>query len=214
MTMQKTGSWIFRFGWALLALSSMYIALFTVIYFNFRLDVFFLTQKPQEILESPVWLGAFYIHIISSMFCLLAGPWQFLPSLRRRNIRLHRFLGKLYFVTVVFLAGPTGMYMAFFANGGIGTSIGFFLLSLGWIFTTFKAMEAIRNRNIAAHRAWMVRSFALTFSAVTLRVIWMPLLSQVFQLDHALVLVATSYLNWIPNLLFAEWLIRRKKAVV
>jgi uncharacterized membrane protein len=190
-----------------MALASLFIAGFTVIYFNFRPDTFFLATKPVPLVHDPVWRTAFYIHITSSMVCLAIGPFQFLKKLRNRYLSLHRTLGKIYVACILCLGGPTGLYMAFFANGGFWTSLGFFLLSLGWWLATCKAYTTVRQRKIKAHEQWMIRSFALGFSAVTLRMLWMPLLS-FFLTDHQQILHITAFLNWIPNLIVAELLIR------
>jgi hypothetical protein len=67
------------------------------------------------------------------------------------------------------------------------------------------AYRMIRLRKIAAHRRWMIRNFALTYAAVTLR-LEMPLLGMAFGdvLGYQLV----AWVCWIPNLLVAEAIVR------
>jgi hypothetical protein len=55
--------------------------------------------------------------------------------------------------------------------------------------------------------AWMVRSYALTFSAVTLRA-WVPILSLGFNVDHDYTVIITAWLNWIPNVIVGELLLK------
>jgi hypothetical protein len=53
----------------------------------------------------------------------------------------------------------------------------------------------------------MIRNFSLTFAAVTLR-LWGGVF-QLFGLDFETGYIITAWLSWIPNLWFAEWLIKR-----
>ena len=55
----------------------------------------------------------------------------------------------------------------------------------------------------------MLRSYALLFSAVTLR-LWLPLLSAAFGSFEPAYL-AVSWVSWVPNLLVVEWYIQRAK---
>jgi hypothetical protein len=75
--------------------------------------------------------------------------------------------------------------------------------------TSLAAYLHIRNRNIAAHRDWMIRSYALTLAAVTLR-IYLPA-SQIAGIDFMLAYPAIAWLCWVPNLAVAEWLVRSKR---
>lgn len=203
-----TGRYITKAPGALITLMSLYIAGFTVIYFDFRPDTFFLSAKPAVLVMDPVWRTVFYMHITSGMMVLALGPFQFRKKIRSRNLPLHKALGKIYVAGILILAAPTGLYMAFFANGGYITGLGFALLSFCWWWCTWMAYKTIRQKKVQLHLQWMVRSFALSFSAVTLRMVWMPLLSYTIT-DHDLILHITAYLNWIPNLIIAEILIRR-----
>jgi uncharacterized membrane protein YozB (DUF420 family) len=149
------------------------------------------------------WLIA---HAVFSAIALLAGPWQFLPSIRRRALAVHRWVGRIYCGTV--LAGwITSVPIAANAQTGPIASAGFLTLGACWITTTAIAYRAIRRRQLREHRAWMIRSYALTAAAITLRQ-YLPvsLLTHVpFETSYP----AIAWLCWIPNLLFAEWLIRR-----
>ena len=79
------------------------------------------------------------------------------------------------------------------------------LLALCWMGATWVAYLQIRRGNVDVHRAWMVRSYALTLAAVTLRIeIPLFLLSGV-SFEEAYPVIA--WLCWVPNILVAEWLI-------
>ncbi len=178
----------------------------TFMYWNFRPDVSFLTTK-QDVVFNPIWRTAFYIHIFGGMLAIALGPLQFIKAVRRKNINLHRAIGKIYVSAILFIAAPTGLYMAFFANGGIYSSIGFILMSVLWFYTTWMAIVTIRKRQIEEHIKWMVRSYAITFAAVTLR-LWVPFLSLVIDVEQLTVIIVTAWISWLFNLIAAEFILK------
>lgn len=189
-----------------MALGCLLLFFTTTVYLSFRDDIHFLLAKP-DLVHDVIWRPVFYFHIVSGMVCIAAGPFQFLPALRRQYPAFHRNLGKAYVGAIVFVAAPTGLYMAFFAEGGIGSVLGFFTLSLFWWATTYWAYRAIRKGDVETHRRFMAYSFGLTFSAVTLR-IWVPVLSNFFSVDHDFTIVVTAWINWVPNLLLAHLFVK------
>jgi uncharacterized membrane protein len=197
-----------RSGWAILTLGSIFLFAITTLYFSFCSDCNFLLKK-QDVVFNPFWRTAFYIHITGGMLAIITGPWQFLRIIRRRYRRVHRTLGKIYLGSILFLAGPSGQFMAFYAEGGIFSTFGFLIMSFLWLWTTWMAYTTIRKRDIAAHRDWMIRSFALTLAAVTLRT-WVPLASYYLNMDQDFVVESSAWVSWIPNLIVAEVLIRTK----
>jgi uncharacterized membrane protein len=152
------------------------------------------------------WLIA---HAIFSSVALLAGPWQFLSSLRRRSLTRHRRLGRIYCIAVA--AGwVTSLPIASHAQTGAVASAGFLALGAAWIGTTGAAYFKIRQRQVRAHREWMIRSYALTAAAITLR-IYLPI-CLVSGVPYAKCYPLIAWLCWIPNWIFAEWLISRSSA--
>jgi hypothetical protein len=91
------------------------------------------------------------------------------------------------------------------AYGGLPSSIGFGLLAILWVSSTMTAYVCIRRGRVDLHRKWMLRSYSLTFAAVTLR-IWLPL-SVIAGLPYGPSYVAISWLCWVPNLIFVEWFV-------
>ncbi len=151
------------------------------------------------------WRISFYIHVFTSTLVLVAGLLQFVTRYRV----LHRFSGYVYSIVVLLLSGPTGLVMAFYANGGPPARVSFVLLSLLWLGTTAAAMWHVYKRQWQAHAQFMLRSYALALSALTLRAY--AFLIGYFGLDirpvTAYILIA--WLSWTINLLIAEVLIRR-----
>lgn len=181
----------------------------TLPYLSFRIDVDFLATK-QSIIHIAPWRYAFYIHVCSSIFVLLAGIIQFIPQIAYKYKKLHRAIGMLYIVIVVLLSGPSGFIMGIYANGGLYAKISFVLLSILWIaFTAIAYMKALQ-RNIETHKAFMVRSYALTLSAIALRTYayFIPMFVHMNGRDEY---VLIAWLSWVPNLLIAELLVWRGK---
>ena len=85
----------------------------------------------------------------------------------------------------------------------------FGLLAVLWLAVTGQAVWLAMQRRIAEHRIWMIRSAALTFAAVTLR-LYLPVLVVTMGFDAGY--VAVAWLCWVPNVIVAEWIIRRRRA--
>jgi uncharacterized membrane protein len=149
---------------------------------------------------------AIYTHIAAALIALAIGPFQFSVRLRMARVHLHRWLGRIYLIGIL-IGGLAGLYIAFYAFGGLPARIGFACLALSWLYTGFRAYRAIRSRDILSHRRWMVRNFSLTFAAVTLR-IWLPL-SMVSGIPFEVAYPVIAWLSWVPNLLAAELLLRQ-----
>ena len=147
---------------------------------------------------------AFMLHTSFGGLALLLAPWQFVGWLRRAHPKVHRWVGRTY-IGCALISGVAAYPVAFGTIAGPIASAGFALMATAWLGTTLVAWRAVRQRRYAAHRRWMIRSFALALSAVTLRI---ALLVPVqLQLDFMPVYRVTSWASWILNLLLAElWL--------
>lgn len=197
-------------GWLWLALLLFFSVLMLRItwqYFPIRDDIAFLRIK-QEYLPIIEWKVAFFIHVFTSMFALAAGFTQFSRAILRGVPAMHRWVGRLYVLDVVFVTGPASFIMAIYANGGLTSKLAFGILAVLWIGFTAAAFLAIRKRRIQEHRQWMIRSYALTISAVTLRA-WKYGLVFLFNPAPMDVYRLVAWLGWVPNLILAEYLIRR-----
>ncbi len=167
-----------------------------------------LASKSQELLSTSIYNISFYIHIFLGAVALLIGWAQFSIKWRTKHLNLHRTVGKVYIISVL-LSGIAGLYIAYHATGGLPAKLGFSSLALLWLITTVSAYTTIRNKNIIAHQKWMIRSYALTFAAVTLR-FWMPTIPIIFNIGFSESYPIISWLCWVPNIIFAEILIKRQ----
>lgn len=176
-------------------------------YTTWRRDVDFLLTK-QHIIHLDYYRLAFYAHIFSSIFILGAGAILFSGKILRKYSKIHRLTGKIYVGLLLLVSAPSGLVMAFHANGGWAAQASFFLLTPLWWWFTWKGFQAARRRQFTAHKQWMLRSYALTLSAISLRVYQM-VLGHFFLLDPVMQYVLVSWLGWVGNLAVAEWLIFR-----
>ena len=110
--------------------------------------------------------GLLIPHTLAGIFALLIGPVNFSSRIRQRHLTLHRVLGRIYVVSV-FVGSFTGIALAWGRPGLPGTS----MQAATWIVCTTAAFLTARNRQIAAHRQWMARSYAVTFTFVSSRVL-------------------------------------------
>jgi uncharacterized membrane protein len=147
------------------------------------------------------------LHIAGGIGALLAGPWQFSRRLRTRALNFHRWLGRFYLLGVG-LGAVGGLAMATVSEEGLPTHLGFGLLAILWFLTGLQAYRAINRGEILRHRAWMIRNFSLTLAAVTLRN-YLPLMLFGLHWSFRTSYIAVSWLCWVPNLLVAEWVVRR-----
>lgn len=198
-----------RLLWAVFAFLAIVIGLYPFLYFFVDMSGLFPSTKPPELLTDAIWKSLFYVHIAFGGVALMTGWVQFSERIRNRNMRLHRTLGKIYVIAVL-ISGISGVYLSFYSNDGMITHLGFGLLGIFWLFTTVKGYVAVRNKKITEHKRWMIRSYALCFAAVALR-IWLPLLILVPVIGGMYAYKIVSWLCWIPNVFFAEVIIRRQK---
>ncbi|MSU51497.1 MAG: DUF2306 domain-containing protein [Opitutus sp.] len=143
------------------------------------------------------------VHTVAASIALLLGPFQFADRLRARRPRLHRISGYIYLVAGMAGGGVSGVLLARHSFGGFVSHLGFGLLACLWMFTGLMALVAAKQRRFGEHRLWMIRNFALTFAAVTLR-IYLPL-SFAAGLRFEDFYPAVAWLCWVPNVIVVEW---------
>ncbi|MBZ4188003.1 DUF2306 domain-containing protein [Niabella beijingensis] len=196
---------------ALLGFFSFLMLEITLRYIPASTRASFLQIKQTEVENLWYYLPVFYTHVYTSMFCLVAGFTQFSRYLLREHRSVHRITGYVYVLVVLFFSAPTGFIMGIHANGG-GLAIFFFItLSVLWWAFTLRAVMAARQQQFREHRFMMIRSYALTLSAITLR-LWKWILVQFFHPSPMDVYVIVAGLGWIPNWLVAEYIIYKIKS--
>lgn len=153
---------------------------------------------------------AFRVHAASASVALLAGPWQFRRGLRQRRPVVHRVVGRLY-VAAVAIGWIASIPVALHAQTGLLASAGFLSLGLCWISATTIGLLTILRGRVADHRRWMIRSYALTAAAITLRIYLGT--AATLHLPFNLAYPAIAWLCWAPNLLVTEIALRLSTAL-
>lgn len=181
----------------------------TLPYLGFTYDVDFLLTK-QKIIHIKHWRYSFNVHILFSIISLAAGLTQFSDYIIKKHKKLHRYFGYAYVIDVLLLAGPSGLIMAFYANGTVWAKSSFVILASLWIIFTAIAYKKAVDRDFVSHRHWMIRSYALTLSAITLRLLAL-ILPRFFHIEAFFEYTLIAWLSWTVNLVIAEAIIFSKR---
>lgn len=141
-------------------------------------------------------------HIAASGVAMILGAFQFLKPLRRKAPSLHRWTGRGYILACT-VGGLAGGVIALSSTAGPIAGWGFFMLAVLWVPFTLLALFSAMRKDFSAHERWMIRSFALTFGAVTLR-LQLPIGPMLTGGDFLAAYVWIAWLAWVPNLIVAE----------
>lgn len=188
--------------WGMAAVLSVGVA---VVSYRYVAGLGALAPNVMENLFQRPWLA---VHAGGAATALLVGPFQFLPTLRARRRGLHRWLGRTYVAGCVG-GGVSGLVLSFGASAGTFAGIGFGLLAVVWLGVTGNAWRLAVARRFDEHRRWMIRSFALTFAAVTLR-LYLPI-APILGYDFMDGYRVAAWMAWVPNLLLAELYLMRQR---
>ncbi|PKQ70062.1 DUF2306 domain-containing protein [Raineya orbicola] len=188
--------------------------LITLPYTSWELQIDFLLTKYEILFKREAWqrylyMSVFYAHIFTSPLVLLAGATQFSRNLMFENAVWHRNIGKLYVAVILFVSAPAGLVMSFYANGNLVSKVSFTILTIIWWIFTWQAYRKALQRKWIEHANFMLRSYALTFSAITLR-LYMFAIGYFKLLDSwnsTEIYVMLSVMSWLPNLAIVEILI-------
>lgn len=191
-----------RAAWLTVTVLASLLAVGSARYFTLDPALFLPSQTAVYVAH----LGPLLLHVGGGVTALAAGPWQLWTGLRARRPALHRALGRVYLLAVL-AAAAGGLLLAPVSLGGPLAHLGFSVLALALLGTTAMAFVSIRRRRIAAHRAWMLRSYSLIFAAVTFR-LWLAVLG-VAGLPFDEMYAVGSWTTWLLDLLVAEVLVTR-----
>lgn len=174
------------------------------------LFVFYLYETPFLDAHSPVWQHVEPVkwlllpHAVAGALALLLAPFQFSSRLRKRNMRMHRVLGRLY-VAGVAISAPLAIPVAIIL-GPPSLVMAATIQSCGWLLTTAIAMYCIRRGDIRQHQEWMTRSYPFAMVFVLARVILaipavsamgeVGFVSVVWSLIAAACFVPSLVINW------------------
>lgn len=190
----------------------------------------YLTQSMADLAEADVGLASHYanrpsaiqlaliVHGTASGLALGLTPLQWAAGVRRRWPAFHRLTGRIL-AAAILLGAASGLVVAQVSYAGLSGTIGFSILSVVWTWCCLRSVATIRAGDLAGHRRWVIRTSALTFAAVTLRVatgMSVVVLTAATDLgpraafDRAYVVM--PFFSWMVNLAVVEWILQRSRA--
>lgn len=151
------------------------------------------------------------VHVAGAAVYAVVGAFQFSRRIRRTQIGWHRRAGRVLVAAGLLVAG-SGLWMTLFYSGAPGGAL---LWSVRLVVASAMGASivlgfaAIRRRDVAVHRAWMMRAYALGLGAGT-QVVTQGVGQAVFGTGELSTAVSVSA-GWAVNAAIAEWLIRRRR---
>jgi uncharacterized membrane protein len=159
------------------------------------------------------------VHVPTAAAAMLLGALQLVPRIRA-NRRRHRIIGRTFLAvgTVAFVC--TAIPLAITTPDGDVTRYGLLVPCVLWPVLAVAGWRAVRRGDVVRHREWMVRLYAVTFFAITTRLLvpllllaQVPVMQSRYDGDVQAAVSATipygQWLGWILNLLIAQWVIHR-----
>jgi uncharacterized membrane protein len=141
------------------------------------------------------------VHAVPGGLALALGPLQFVNRLRVRRPTLHRVVGRVYMISIAAAVN------AAVTISGFAVQVAFLILVMAWLYTLAMAYRSIRRGEVQLHRIWMIRNYALTFAAVTLRVYLLLCLQLSPSTGFEAIYTAAVWASILGNVLVAEYFI-------
>jgi uncharacterized membrane protein len=150
------------------------------------------------------------VHIVCAVLYATLGAFQFSTGLRRRWPKWHRAAGRVLVVLGLAVAFSALWMTTFYPRipGGVLAHVFRLGFGTGMAASIILGFIAIRRRDIARHRAWMARAYALALGAGT-QALTLGIGKAIFgdtELTTALMLGA----GWGINLAVVEYIIRTR----
>lgn len=168
--------------------------------------------SPPEIITSNAYAHSFLLlHVVGGVIALVLGPLQFVERIRAKAPRLHRTTGKIYAAAVT-IGAPAGLMLALGTQAGPIAGVGFAIPAILWPIFTWAGVRAAIEHRSTQHREWMLRSYAVTANAITLRLM-LPA-AGLSGLPFVPAYRVIAWASWIVTLAFFELYIRRTRLAV
>ncbi len=164
---------------------------------------------PDPILANAFATPFLVLHVVGAMIALVAGPLQFVRAIRTRWPAFHRMTGRIYILGCA-IGAPTGLVLALGTTAGPVAATGFAIPSILWPAFTWLGLRAVLEGRVDDHREWMLRSYALIASGITLRLMLPAAMMAGYEFYPAYRVI--SWLTWTANLGLCEYFIRRNRA--
>ncbi|MBM7677693.1 DUF2306 domain-containing protein [Gracilibacillus alcaliphilus] len=171
----------------------------------------FIARKDQILTDKNLWISLIRNHIVLALISLITGPLGIIKAIRSKSKTFHRWNGRLYMLSIVLNFIP-GIYVSFFATGGLLSTIGFLILNSLWLVTTLLGFYYIRRRNVKLHSQWITRSFFLSFANIAIYIIT-AISHHLMKVAYEHSYIIAVWLSWMLTLIAAEFMIRKRMFV-
>ncbi len=192
---------------------ALFLAFFTAIpVLNAIVQVFQIPTGtyPEESARLAIAPIAWFAHVLAGAGFGITGPLQFVRALRRRFGALHRITGRVFVFSGAIL-GLSGLSLlsqvASERTPVVDIARGIFGLCL--LVTLTLGMAAIRDRDIARHRAWMIRAYAIGMGLGAVAMVFFPIYIVMGQAPTGLASDILFVGSWVMSIALAEAIIRR-----
>ncbi|GIO44340.1 DUF2306 domain-containing protein [Paenibacillus apis] len=168
----------------------------------------FISRKDQILTDHNLWISMIRIHILLAIISLITGPLGAIKAIRDKSRNFHRWNGRIYVMSIILNFIP-GVYVSFFATGGLPSIIGFLILNSLWLITTILGFWYIKRQRVMLHSQWITRSFFLSFANITIYII-VAISHNLMNFSYGTSYTIAVWLSWSLNLLGSEFMIRRR----
>ncbi len=194
---------------ALLTLGSAAISVASVGYFDDETWPAFVVEKlPLSSARiEEFWLLALQVHVVAAAVSLPGCLLLISRLVLRRFPRVHRWLGRVVGVVVLFSLVPTGLFMALFAKGGFVSGLGFAVSGVIVFVCMVRGIQTARACRFVEHRRQMVHVLAQLSVAVTSRLLMIAF--DVVGIDADSAYLIALWLPVIGSALIVEGLLPR-----
>ena len=150
------------------------------------------------------------LHVVPGALFLAGVTLQFSSRLRRRHIRIHRWSGRVLIAAAVIGTVPAFYFGVFDPYGGLAESIPVGLFGTMFLLSLATAFVAIRKHEVARHREWMIRAFALALGISIVRLVSVAadLALTPAGIRQPVLFVLSIWVGWAMAVAGAEWWIR------
>ncbi|MFT5630993.1 MAG: putative membrane protein [Gammaproteobacteria bacterium] len=169
-----------------------------------------LGSLPEETMRLAAAPYSLFAHTVAGATYGVIGPLQFGRVLARKFGRLHRIMGRIFVGAGVFLSLSSLSLLWQFPDGAtafVSSARLVFGIALG--VALIKAMVAIRARDIARHRDWMIRAYAVGMGAAMVSIVFIPIYIITGKPPMGITSDIAFVGSWLACIGFAEWVIYR-----
>jgi uncharacterized membrane protein len=151
------------------------------------------------------------LHVVTGAAFLTLGVLQFSSPIRNRHLRFHRRSG--YFLTgLAFLAGITGLWLGVVKPYSATERAPSAAAGAMFLVAPAIAVVAVRRGEIARHREWMIRFFAVGVGIVVIRLVGPVIIWLSSPVPFRDIVGLTFWVGWLVSVVVGEAWIRSTRA--